>query len=411
MNYEEYLMLQNFMEYQEKQFKKLKQIKRLLGNATSMETEFIDRKDAKRFVEPQNFDLKLLIRNFSFKSPIFRHSLRLSATIMMGYIIGSLFPFQNPYWILLTIIVIMRPSYGLTKSRAKDRIIGTFIGAVIATGMVFFIQNNYVYGAFGVASLVIAFSLAQKNSKVSAVFITLSVVFIYAILSPDILSVIKFRLLDTVVGAVMAYAAIYWLWPTWESVEIKESIAKSLEANRNFLKEITTYYQKKGAIPISYTLARKGAFVETSNLNSAFQRMAQEPKSKQNEMDKNYELVVLNHTFLASLASLSTFIQHHETTPASQQFKVATEKIEHNLKLATQCFKNRSLNSAKDATQNELIFTQQIPNFSTSTLNTVNTAKENIHNLQEAQLVWEQLQWLFSLSRKILKLSSKECGD
>ncbi len=48
--------------------------------------------------------------------------------------------FQNPYWIILTIIVIMRPSYGLTKTRTKDRIIGTLIGAVLASGLVFIIN-------------------------------------------------------------------------------------------------------------------------------------------------------------------------------------------------------------------------------------------------------------------------------
>src|SRR5690606_9543848 len=130
-------------------------IKWLLGDADAMEIDFIDRKAAKGFVSAQDYDPKLLVRNFSFKSTIFRHSLRLAVTVMVGYVLGSLFPFQNPYWILLTIIVIMRPSYGLTKSRAKDRMIGTLMGGAIAYGMVFLIQDMYVFGALGVVSLVI----------------------------------------------------------------------------------------------------------------------------------------------------------------------------------------------------------------------------------------------------------------
>ena len=404
---EEYLMLQNFLEYQEKQFKKLKRMKWLLGDPNTVEADIIDREAAKSFIEPQDYDPRLLVENFSLKSTIFRHSLRLAVTVMIGYALGSIFPFQNPYWILLTIIVIMRPNYGLTKSRAKDRIIGTLIGGAIATGMVFLIQNPYVYGALGVASLVIAFSLIQKRSRASAAFITLSVVFIFAILQPDVFTVIKFRILDTLVGAVLSYVAMRWLFPTWEFVEMNESIEKSVKANKDFLHKISEYYQRKGDIPNSYKIARKEAFLETSNLNSAFQRMAQEPKSKQNEMDKNYELVVLNHNFLASLASLSTYIQHHRTTEASERFKIGTEKIEKNMERVIQCLKDKKCVGAEEATENDSIFEEQFPTLNSLEIRNLKSKdEETVRDLQEFHLVWEQLQWLFSISRKMLKLSA-----
>lgn len=406
LDYSEYLMLQNLLEYQEKQFEKIKRIKWLLGDTDAMEIDFIDRKAAKGFVAPQDYDPKLLLRNFSFKSTIFRHSLRLAVTIMIGYTLGSLLPFQNPYWILLTIIVIMRPSYGLTKNRAKDRIIGTLIGGALAYGLVFIVQDVYAYGIMGVASLVIAISLIQKNSKASAIFVTLSVVFIYAILSDDILTVIQFRIIDTVVGAGLSYAAMLWLWPTWESVEIKESIKRSVEVNRDFFLEIKGYYELKGSIPTSYNLARKEAFLETSNLNSAFQRMAQEPKEKQKGADSIYELVVLNHTFLASLASLSTFIQHHQTTEASKQFRIASEQIEKNLELVIQCLIGNSQDVKNLFSENESLFKAQLPVFNLIEIRNLRLDdKQTLRDLQEAHLVWDQLQWLFTLSGKMLKVA------
>lgn len=405
--YEEYLMLQNFLEYQEKQFDKLKRIKWLLGDPNITEIDFIDRKTAKRFVALQDYDPKLLIRNFSFKSTIFRHSVRLAVTVMIGYAMGSIFAFQNPYSILLIVIVIMRPSYGLTRSRAKDRIIGTLIGGVIAFGMVYLIQDPYMYGAMGVISLVIALSLVQKNYKASATFITLSAVFIYAILSPDVLNLIKFRILDTIVGAGLSYAAMLWLWPTWEFVEIKESIEKSVKANKDFLHKITEYYQRKGNIPTSYNIARKQAFLETSNLSSAFQRMAQEPKSKQRGMDKIYELVVLDHTFLASLASLSTYLQHNKTTEASERFKIATDKIENNLERVLQCLKDEKCDGAEVSSESDPFFEEQLPTFDSLEIRDLTSKdKESVRDLQEAHLIWEQLQWMFSISGKILKLAA-----
>jgi uncharacterized membrane protein YccC len=49
---------------------------------------------------------------------MFRHSLRLTIAIVFAYLLGFFFDIQNTYWIL-TVIVIMRPSYGLTKERSK----------------------------------------------------------------------------------------------------------------------------------------------------------------------------------------------------------------------------------------------------------------------------------------------------
>lgn len=405
LNYE-YLMLQNWLEYQEKQFEKLKKIKWLLGDPDLKEIDLIDRKAAKRFVSHQDYAPILLLRNLSFKSSIFRHSVRLAITVMIGYTLGSIFPFQNPYWILLTIIVIMRPSFGLTKSRAIDRMIGTLVGGVIAYGLIFLIHDLFVYGIMGIASLVTAMALIQKNSRASAIFITLSVVFIYAFLSPDLFTVIKFRILDTLVGAALSYAAMLLFWPTWEFVKIKKSIEKSVKANMDFLHKITEYYQLKGNIPTSYNIARKEAFLETSNLSSAFQRMAQEPKSKQKGMDKIYQLVVLNHKFLASLASLSTYIQHHETTEASELFKDVTEKIEQNLERVLHCLNEKEYNSAHVFSDDDPLFEELFPSFNSLDFKNLSEDKRTERDLQEAHLVWEQLQWLFSISREILKLAS-----
>jgi uncharacterized membrane protein YccC len=71
-----------------------------------------------------------MIENLSFSSTVFRHSLRLTITILIGFIIGKALPFQNAYWILLTIVV-MRQGYGLTKQRTFHRIFGTILGGLL----------------------------------------------------------------------------------------------------------------------------------------------------------------------------------------------------------------------------------------------------------------------------------------
>ncbi|MEH1008775.1 FUSC family membrane protein [Winogradskyella sp. ECml5-4] len=404
-DYERFLMLQNLLDYQKKQFEKLKKIKWLLGNPELTSDDYIKNDKLKRFIDSQDYNPRLLLRNLSFRSTIFKHSLRLSVAVMLGYGIGLFFDFQNPYWIILTIIVIMRPSYGLTKTRSKDRIIGTLIGATLASGLVFLINDPYIYGAVGVLSLVVAFSMVQKNYKASATFITLSVIFIYAILQPNILTVIQFRVIDTLIGAALSFITMRWLWPAWSIMEIGDNIKDSLKANAAFFKSISNFYQKKGPVPTSLKVNRKEAFLQMSNLSSAFQRMAQEPESKQNHIDDIYELVVINHSFLASLASLSTYIQNHTTSKASEDFKMISDKIDNNLNHV--CSQLKGINF-KEPKPKGSSFKPEPFNFPTNHIS--NEAISQSHSERtnkEAHLVWEQLYWLFSLSEKMLKLTSK----
>lgn len=406
-NREEFFILQNFLGYQEKQFRKLEKIAGFLGNPDLGKDQFIGREVIRRFVVPQSYDPVLLLRNLSWRSDIFRHSLRLSVTLMVGYVLGTLFAFQNPYWILLTIVVIMRPNYGLTKTRSKDRIIGTLIGAAVAYLTILLVHNEQLYGVLAVLSLIIAFTMVQRNHRASATFITLTVIFVYAIIQPDIVTVIKFRILDTLLGAALSSAAISWLWPAWGFREIRKDTESTVKANRDFLGQVVDFYQQKGSIPTAYRVARKEAFLQTSNLKSAFQRMAEEPVSKQKNLEEIYELVELNHTFLASLASISTYAQNHPTTEASEMFKATAARIHENLSNVLLSLKGQVPPEAQgpddvvffeDQFQRFQLYHQEILEATDS------THQGNVS--QEAYLVWEQLRWLLALSGNMIRVTS-----
>lgn len=402
---QQYLPLENLMQYQEKQIERISQIIWLLNRPKLQSADLLSRKNLDKFLVPQDYDPKLWLRNLSFKSTIFKHSLRLAVTVMVGYAIGMYFKFQNPYWILLTIIVIMRPSYGLTKSRTKDRLIGTLVGGILAALLLLLIHNTYAQGAIGIVAIIIAFSIVQKNYKVSATFITISIIFIYAILRPDILVVIQYRILDTVIGAALSFMAVLWLWPAWGFLEIKKQIINAVTANKTFFTQITTYYIEKGTLLTSLKVARKQAFLETSNLNAAFQKIVQEPKSKQKNKDIIYEFVALNHTALSSLASLSTFLQHNKTTPASAQFIEATKLIDDKISNLISCLNEDSSEISKvkninrDTEITEVELAQR-----TSFEEIVKSLPVEKLTDKEANLIWEQLQWLNRISEQMLKL-------
>lgn len=143
-----------------------------------------------------------------------------------------------------------------------------------------------------------------------------------------------------------------------------------------------------------------------SNLSAAFQRMTQEPKSKQKNLDKVYEITVLNHTFLSSLASLSTYILNNPTTPASKKFKTVSEKIAQNLAEAESILKKEKSSEVTETNTSENIFEttfgQTIP-FPTAE-KSIGQLDDFNQKLEEAHLVREQLKWLLAMSEKMPKL-------
>ena len=260
----------------------------------------------------------------------------------------------------------------------------------------------------GIVSLVIAFSMLQKNYRTAATFITLSVIFIYAIIRPDVLNVIQYRILDTLIGAALSFIGIWLLWPVWSFRDIKGALEKSVSANQNFLTQIIRFYEKKDVVSLDYEVSRKQAFTETSNLSAAFQSMVQEPESKQRNVDEVYELTVLNHHLLSSLASLSSYIKQHPTTDASENFLWATARIDDTLNKVLVALKQPETNTHMVSSEKKQEFENELPELTENISEfPISEDQRSERNFQEIHLLREQLTWLFSLSQKMLRVVAK----
>lgn len=407
----DFLIITNLLEYEKKSFEKIKSIQRVLSNLVVKSSQASRSKENKKFITPIDYRFEILLENLSFSSPIFRHSLRLVLLFVIGIIIGKLFVFQNAYWILLTLIVIMRPSYGLTKERSQKRIAGTLIGGVIAFGAVWLVQDPVVYSVLAIVTFMLAFSLIQRNYVIAATFITLSIVFTYALLKPNAFEVIQFRVIDTSIGAMLGFLGNFLLWPSWEYRGIEKYMVATIEANIAYLKEIDVYYHNKKNGTTEYKLARKQAFLRMGNLSAAFQRMAQEPKSVQKDLAQLYRFIVLNQTFLSSSASLGTYIRDHQTTKVSVHYESYIWQIINNLTVAAGKLNNQkvapieNLDHIKNADTYLKDYIEQLEKQRESIGGHENTKQleKNELEIREAHLVTEQLKWLYEISVKLKK--------
>lgn len=278
--------------------------------------------DYKKFVSHQDITPQIFIDNISFQSNIFRHSLRVSVAVLAGYLISLFFKFGHSYWILLTIIVILKPAYSLTKKRNADRLIGTVCGVLIGILILFLIKNNTALLIIMILLMATTYTFIRNHYLVAVLFMTPYIIIFFHLLYPDNFKmVLTDRVIDTGIGSLIAFIASIFLVPAWEHTTINTYMIQMLEDNRNYFNITANVFgNTKPIIKNQHQVARKNALVSLANLSDAFNRMLSEPKRKQIGIDKIHQFVVLNHMLTSHIATLSYYIQSRTTIYQSEKF-------------------------------------------------------------------------------------------
>ncbi|MFD1144727.1 FUSC family membrane protein [Larkinella insperata] len=259
-----------------------------------------------RFVSHQEIDLKLILNSLTLGSSIFRHSLRMTVACLVGFLVAKLIAYgHHSYWILLTVSVILKPAFSLTKQRNYERIIGTIAGGLIGVAVLWMAPNNTVLFWVMVALMLGAYSFQRANYIVMVILMTPYILIMLRFLGLGGISVVEERVLDTLIGCAIAFAASY-LFPRWESQQLKGLLHEVLEANRNYLRKLLDSLSGKPVTITDYKLARKAVYVNSANLSAAFQRMTSEPQSKQWHRNDIHEFVVLNHILSSNIATITS---------------------------------------------------------------------------------------------------------
>jgi uncharacterized membrane protein (TIGR01666 family) len=280
------------------------------------------------FTTRNRYDLETLLNNLTFESHIFRHALRVSIAAVTGYLLGQVFQLNRVYWILLTIVVILKPGFGISKARSYQRIIGTITGALFAAGVLFLTANNTVIFILMLICILGAYSFMSQHYTLSVFFVTPFVIFLLHFLHPAHLENAELRVLDTFIGVSIAFFASLLLWPSWEHNYLPSHMSKMVKDNARYLEHVMRLYTDSDFVMNDYKLARKDTNVSAANLMSAFQRMLSEPKSKQVHGSEVYHFVVLNHSMMSHIAAMANYGLLHGIHYPKQEYKVLNQYLQ-----------------------------------------------------------------------------------
>jgi YccS/YhfK family integral membrane protein len=283
----------------------LSTLDQLLGNASNPDA--LDEEQDSSLLDREPHSLKDVWERLRLQltptSLLFRHALRLAIALTTGYgMLHWIHPAQG-YWILLTTLFVCQPNYGATRRKLVQRIGGTVLGLVLGWALFDLFPNPLIQAFFAVAAGVAFFATRSSRYTLATAAITLLVLFCFNQVG-DGYGLIIPRLVDTLLGSLIAGLAVFLILPDWQGRRLNRMLANTLSCNSTYLRQIIQQYANGKRNDLAYRLARRNAHNADAALSTTLGNMLMEPGHFRKEADIGFRFLVLSHTLLSYLSGL-----------------------------------------------------------------------------------------------------------
>ncbi|MET8474370.1 FUSC family protein [Streptomyces sp. NPDC006422] len=175
-------------------------------------------------------------------SPVLRHANRVAAVAVAGYLIGEVLPYGHGYWAPMSAVMVMRPDFSQTYSRAIARFGGTLVGVTLATAILQLAHpGTYLSAVLAVVCAALMYLLMRTGQLAAQGCIAMYVVFLLGMGGQEWSQTVPERVVLTLVGGVLAMTS-YALYPAWETPRLRTRLADWLAALGEYAAAVVAHY-------------------------------------------------------------------------------------------------------------------------------------------------------------------------
>ena len=262
------------------------------------------------FVGATTWSYKPLVGELSWRAPTLRYALRATLAVATGYTIALQLPWAtHDYWILITIVVVMRGNLAQTVQRRNARVAGTVLGCLLVMALLTAHPGARVLFLIVALSTGVAHAFALRRYLYTTIAATVS-----GLLQAHLLLVglqptfaVGERLADTVLGALLAWLFSYVL-PSWERNQIPGLVKRSLKAQCQHAKLALGLLDPTQTADVNWRLARREAYDSLSALTLATQRSLAEPRKVRPPLEPLESLQARSYQLLAQLTAVKSLL-------------------------------------------------------------------------------------------------------
>ena len=284
--------------------------------------------------------------NLSLQSAASRHALRLAVCVAIGDALARGWSIRRSYWLPMTIAIVLKPDFTATFSRGVLRLIGTFAGLVLATGLFHLLPASLLPEVFLVATLAFAMRcFGPANYGVFVTALTAMVVVLLTATGAAPKDLIAARGLNTLLGGAIALLA-YGVWPTWERTQVSEMLARMLDAYRDYFRLVRDgYLQPEASFDRELDRARLAGRLARSNLEGSVDRLMAEPGTTPERLQLLSALMASSHRVVHSMMGLEAGLSRSRPIPAREAFQKFSNDLELTLYYLAAALRGSPLNT------------------------------------------------------------------
>jgi uncharacterized membrane protein YccC len=273
--------------------------------------------------------LAVIRENLSLRSPVLRHALRSALAFVSVHALAQVLPWATrPYWLLLSVAVVLRGTFEDTITRRNARIGGTVIGCVLVTLLVPVASDVALKVTFA-AALGVAHAFVNVRYLVTATSATVMALLQAHFSAPNVAPLVVERLLDTVLGALIASSFGYVL-PSWERRTLPEAAQRAFEALRGYAASVLAPQSASG----EQRFHRQRAYDALAVVSTAVRRSSAEPKRVRAPIEDWITMLDHAQRLMAHLSSLRLLLVRRAASLPKIETRAALERAQRAVECA-----------------------------------------------------------------------------
>ena len=244
-------------------------------------------------------------------------TVRLMACVGVAGVTTEVLPLARSYWVILTIVIVLKPDYGSVLVRAVQRGIGTVIGAVLGAAILAVVPYGpWLLLPFAILAALLPYG-RSRNYGLFAVFLTPLVVLLIDLLAPASWYLALDRLVDTLLGCAIVLLVGYAPWPSSWHADLPRHFAAAVHVVCWYVEaalcDPAQAGQRQGRAEAS--LARRQAYRALADLRTEFDRCMSEPAAASRQAAAWWPALVALEEVIDAVTAAAVAIRQGEPPP------------------------------------------------------------------------------------------------
>jgi uncharacterized membrane protein YccC len=266
-------------------------------------------------------------------------AVRLMACVGAAGVVTEVLPLLRSYWVILTVVIVLKPDFGSVFVRAVQRGIGTVLGAVLGAVILAVVPYGpWLLLPFAILAALLPYG-RSRNFGLLSVFLTPLVVLLIDLLAPAGWRLALDRLVDTLLGCAIVLLIGYAPWPSSWHADLPRHFAAAVYDVCWYVEAALCDAAQAGLRPgrADASLARRQAYRALTDLRAEFDRSMSEPAAASRQVAAWWPALVALEEVVDAVTAVAVAVWQGVPAPetgAVHQLNAALDAIADAVKAA-----------------------------------------------------------------------------